>query len=236
MGFNKELLKFYYLVFHIDFTMESKRNMNKSKHLKSGSRSPGGRKAQSVPKKKARKPNTKMVTRSFTNIINSPWRRITFTIEAEGKIGSWLRVQNDQIAKALYTHLGFKATSDNYLEIKHHTVTVRRMEPGTAIALRVYRIESHTQGDLGSPSVTRSVESYSSSSVTYPVATLTFDKISQGTPLQAGEFQPVYAFYQHEGKNNEVLMKLTLSYRHAETPFEQEVFHKLSLLSIEDDE
>lgn len=209
--------------------------MNKSKNLKSG-RSPSGRKAQLVPKKKARTPNTRMVTRSFTNIKNSPWRRISFTIEAEGKIGSWLRVQNDQIAKALYTHLGFKATSDNYLELKHHSVTVRRSEPSTAIALRVYRIESHTSGDLGSPSVTKSVESYSSSSVAFPVATLSFDKISQGTPLQAGEFQPVFAFFQHEGKNNEVLMKVTVSYRHAETPFEQEVFHKLSLLSVDDSE
>lgn len=166
---------------------------------------------------------------NFTNIYSSPWRRVSFTIEIDASFNIWGRVTNDTIQKSLCDHLGFTPKSENYIEVRYLSICARRMRPGTALALRIYRIESNYSAadNKSSVAVIKEVESYASNSFAFPTCSLSWDKVSRFTPLLAKEKQPLFALFPHitDGEplaNALCLTKMTVLYRHASTPFEQD--------------
>lgn len=161
----------------------------------------------------------------FSCVNSSPWRRIVFTIETDASFNTWGRVTNDAFIAKLQDHLGFKATP-GYLEVRYISVKTRRLRAGTALAMRIYRIESDRAGDASKYAVIKEQESYSANSFAYPYCSLVWDKVSQTTPLVDTEKQAVLALYPHilggEGNNAAVVLSMTILYRHAATPFETE--------------
>lgn len=121
---------------------------------------------------------------------------------------------------ALYQHLGFTPTTNNYLEVRYHSVVARNNTAGSALALRVYRLGADIDTKANT---TASAESYAATSVSYPNCRLTFDSVTQVTPVMASEKDAVVAVYPHMSPAESVIvLKMTVSYRHAETPFEDE--------------
>lgn len=163
--------------------------------------------------------------RGFSNIVSSPWRRITFTLEVDASFNTWGRVKNTEILKGLNVHLGFKPESELYLEARYISIQARRQRAGTALSLRLYRVEPDKAAVDTSYAVIREVESYATNAFAYPTCRLSWDRVSRCTPLLQTEVQPVFALYPHivagEPNNNAVTVcSITLLYRHAATPFE----------------
>lgn len=175
--------------------------------------------------RRSRNPGTCSIVQ---NLTSSPWRHIRFSLEVDSKVGAWGRLTNSSIAKALHTHLGFAPSSSQYLEIRYERVSVRRMSPGTALSMRLYRIESSFTQD-SKVAVMSEVESYASSSIHYAQCSLFWDAVSQKTPLTVDEVQPVMALYSHLGTDVVCVVMMSLWYRHASTPFENEPTGRIQL-------
>lgn len=157
-----------------------------------------------------------------TNINSSPWRNIVFTLQIESTIGAWGRLNSDALVQGLYSHLGFTPTSTSYLEVRYQKVEARRQEAGTALSMRLYRVEATHPTVEGTVAVVKAVESWSVNSISFPRCVLSWDSVSRLTPLTAKETQSVLALYSHLGTVKTVLLVLQVLYRHAATPFEHE--------------
>lgn len=160
----------------------------------------------------------------LTNLVSSPWRPITFTVELAAPVGSWGRIKNPSIVKALESHLGFTPTNENYLEVRYKCVSLRRQEAGTALSLRLYRVEnSPTSSNTNPVAVESEVESYATSSIAFPHCYLAWSRFSSAIPITAKEDCPIFAIYPHLGVSSEVVLAVVkMWYRHAATPFESE--------------
>lgn len=185
-----------------------------------------------MPRKNGRRHGSRFSRVSFTDVHTSPWRPVHLFMRATTTAEKvWENVTNLVVQKVLYEHLGFKASTDRYLEMRYQSLSVKLMASGSPIALRLYSVEGETTPEKDHENCESSAESYPLSSMDYPTVQLKWSAKSYMTPVTAAEDRVVFRVASDK-KDARMVIQLQALYRHAETPFNSSakaVFHTIPL-------
>lgn len=152
---------------------------------------------------------------AFSNVTTAPWvpLRLMLSVTGTAEAATWQSLSNKAVQERLYEQLGFRPTSEKYLEVRYQRAAFRAGVAGAPLSIRLYQIFG--SGADSHPNVMVSRMSVPRFTTEYVEVDAAWDARSRSVSMTGVEENVIAAVYTGKGS---VFIALDILYKHTETP------------------